>query len=101
MNACARVTLRASAVQCAGSRFLPPRRQSRSRRLLTNLPPAWPPEAMHKISEVGGWAIASSSVGSDKVRIVNAQWDVDVLVPKSSLHDLVEAIRQATEKEPG
>ena len=45
--------------------------------------------------------VGSSSLGSDKVRIVNAQWDIDVHVPKRSLHDLVEAIRQATETEPG
>ncbi len=57
--------------------------------------------AMHKISEAGGWIIASNSVGSAKVRIVNTQWGIDVHVPKRSLHDLVEAIRQATETEPG
>jgi hypothetical protein len=56
---------------------------------------------MHKISEAGGWIIASNSVGSAKVRIVNTQWGIDVHVPKRSLHDLVEAIRQATETEPG
>lgn len=56
---------------------------------------------MHKISEVGGWSIAGSAESSDKVRLINEQWGVDVHVPKRSLHDLVEAIRQATEKEPG
>jgi hypothetical protein len=56
---------------------------------------------MHKISEVGDWAIAHSGDSHDKVRIVSEKWGIDGVVPKRVLHDLIEALRQATESEPG
>jgi hypothetical protein len=56
---------------------------------------------MHKISEVGDWIIAHSGEGHDKVRIVSPKWGIDHQVPKRILHDLIEALRQATESEPG
>ena len=56
---------------------------------------------MRKISEVGDWAVAHSGESNEKVWIVSAKWGVDSHVPRKVLHDLIEALRQATEKEPG
>ena len=56
---------------------------------------------MRKISEVGDWTIAHSDESHDKVWIVSSKWGVDSHVPKRVLRDLIEALRQATESEPG